>query len=150
MDRGVELCQQACLAFGEAGACDRAARLAVWVSHQYLIAGKASLVERLAGTRRARARRAARTAPVPAGSRSSARAARSEPESLADARDALALGRSCGDHDLEVFALSVLGQAEIAAGNFDEGLAHLEEAMAAATVGHDSQPAHACARRTAT
>ncbi len=34
----------------------------------------------------------------------------------------------------------MLGQAEIAAGNFDEGLAYLEEAMAAATVGTIRNP----------
>ncbi len=139
MDRGVDLCQQACLAFGEAGACDRAARLATWVSHQYLIAGKASLSNGWL----ARADRAleGRKDCSGAGWVAVERARRSlGADSIIEARAALALGRGCGDHDLEIFALSVLGQAEITAGNFDEGLAHLEEAMAAATVGKIRNP----------
>jgi DNA-binding CsgD family transcriptional regulator len=139
MQRGVELCQQACLAYGEAGACDRAARLAVWISHQHLIAGKASLSNGWL----ARAERAleGRTDCSGAGWVAVERARRRLGSgSIADALTALTLGRACGDDDLEIFALSVLGQAEIAAGNFDAGLAHLEEAMAATTVGTIRNP----------
>ena len=139
MERGVELCQQASLAFAEAGASDRAARLAVWVSHQYLIAGKASLSNGWL----ARAERAleGRTDCSGAGWVAVERARRAlGSESIADAREALALGRAHGDRDLEVFALSVLGQAEIAAGDFEEGLRRLEEAMAAATAGSIRNP----------
>ncbi len=139
MERGVELCQQACQAFIDAGACDRAARLAVWVSHQYLIAGKASLSNGWL----ARADRALEGNMNCAGAGWVAveRARRAVgAESLADARKALELGHAGADHDLEVFALSVLGQAEIAAGDFDEGLGHLEEAMAAATAGAIRNP----------
>lgn len=137
--RGVEMCQQACVAFGEAGICDRAARLAVWVSHQYLIAGRSSLSNGWL----ARAERAleGRTNCSGAGWVAVERARRAlGDESVTEARSALELGRGCGDYDLEIFALSVLGQAEISAGNFDEGLEHLEEAMAAATVGRIRNP----------
>jgi DNA-binding CsgD family transcriptional regulator len=139
MEHGVELCQRACLAYGEAGACDRAARLAVWVSHQYLIAGKASLSNGWL----ARAERAleGQTDCSGAGWVAVERARRAiGAESLANAREALELGRACGDGDLEIFALSVLGQAEIAAGDFEEGLGRLEEAMAAATAGSIRNP----------
>ena len=139
MEQGVELCQQACLAYGEEGACDRAARLAVWISHQYLIAGKASLSNGWL----ARAERAleGNTNCSGAGWVAVERARRAlGAESLTDALAALELGRACADHDLEVFALSVLGQAEIAAGDFDHGLGHLEEAMAAATAGSIRNP----------
>ena len=139
MERGVELCQQACQAFIDAGSCDRAARLAVWVSHQYLIAGKASQSNGWL----ARADRALEGNMNCAGAGWVAveRARRAVgAESLADARKALELGRAGADHDLEVFALSVLGQAEIAAGDFDEGLGHLEEAMASATTGAIRNP----------
>lgn len=56
------------------------------------------------------------------------------------AETALELGRSCRDTDLEIFALTALGQAEIAAGGFDEGMRRLEEAMAAATAGQVRNP----------
>ena len=111
----------------------------MWVSHQYLIAGKASLSNGWL----ARAERAleGKTHCSGAGWVAVERARRAlGAESLADAREALELGRACGDHDLEVFALSVLGQAEIAAGRFDDGLGHLEEAMAAATAGTIRNP----------
>jgi hypothetical protein len=43
VDQGMDLRQRACVAYGERGDCDRAARLAAWISHQYLVSGRASL-----------------------------------------------------------------------------------------------------------
>lgn len=139
IEPAVELCQQAVAAYGERGACDRAARLATWVSHQYLIAGKASLSNGWL----ARAERAleGRTDCSGAGWVAVEKARRADVKTAAaEALRAIELGRGCGDDDLEVFALSVLGQAEISAGEFDVGLVHLEEAMAAATAGRIRNP----------
>ncbi len=51
------------------------------------------------------------------------------------ARRAMQIAREHGAEDLEVFALSLLGRAEVSAGRRDAGLALLEEAMAAASAG---------------
>jgi DNA-binding CsgD family transcriptional regulator len=56
-------------------------------------------------------------------------------EACALASDALAVSVRVGDADLELRALAQLGLAEVARGRVDEGLAHLDEAMAAATSG---------------
>jgi ATP/maltotriose-dependent transcriptional regulator MalT len=47
----------------------------------------------------------------------------------------MAIARDCAVPDLEVFALSLLGRAEVSAGRRAEGMALLEEAMAAAAAG---------------
>lgn len=43
LEEAIEMRQRACLAVAARGDCDRAARLAAWVSHQYLISGRSSL-----------------------------------------------------------------------------------------------------------
>ncbi|MEZ5098293.1 MAG: LuxR C-terminal-related transcriptional regulator [Thermoleophilia bacterium] len=134
VDEAIELRERACLAFGARGECDRAARLAAWVSHQYLATGRTSLSNGWL----ARADRAleGRTDCSGAGWVAVERARRAGTEEcLQGARLGLELARSAGDGDLEVFALSLLGRAEIAAGRFERGMEHLEEAMAAATAG---------------
>lgn len=140
IDEGMELRQRACAAYAEQGDCDRAARVAVWISHQYLISGRASL----ANGWLARAERVLDGAGPCAGHGwvvvERARRAASVGECLADARRALETAHEHGDDDLEVFALSVLGRAEISAGRFDDGMAKLEEAMAAATAGRVRNP----------
>ncbi len=135
LDEGVVLRERAFERFARAGDCDRAARAAVWVSRQYLRAGCASAsggwlaraVRALAGTRGCagegwvvveRARQAATVG-----------------EAADGARRALAIAREHDDGELEVFALSVLGRAEVAAGRLEEGTRLLDEAMAAATAG---------------
>jgi tetratricopeptide (TPR) repeat protein len=139
LDEGVGLRQRACLAYGARGDCDRAARLAVWVSHQYHLSGRASL----ANGWLARAQRAldGKDDCAGAGWVAVERARRAGVEEcIEQATLALEIGRRFGDDDLEVFALTALGQAEIAAGRFDEGMLRLEEAMAAATVGRVRNP----------
>ena len=69
-----------------------------------------------------------------------ARRASSVEEAAEGARVAMEIGRATGDDDLEVFALSVIGRAEISRGAFDEGVRKLEEAMAAATAGRIGSP----------
>ncbi len=139
LDAGVEYRQRACIAYGEHGECDSAARLAAWVSHQYLVSGRASQSNGWL----ARAERAleGRSDCCGAGWVAVERARRAGPQDrLEQARVGLELGRACGDGDLEVFALSLIGGAEIAIGQFDEGMLKLEEAMAAATAGRIRNP----------
>ena len=117
------------------GECDYAARVAVWVSHQYLISGRASRARGWLS----RAERALEGAGDCAGhgwvAVERARHADSVEECAAHARRAMAIARANGSGDLEVFALSLLGRAEVDAGRRDEGMRLLEEAMAAASSG---------------
>ena len=118
-----------------AGRCDDAARMAVWVSHQHLIAGRASAARGWL----ARSERALEDVDSCAGhgwvAIERARHAGSVEEQIAHARRAMDLAREHDADDLEVFALSLLGRAEVDAGQRDHGMGLLEEAMAAATAG---------------
>jgi DNA-binding CsgD family transcriptional regulator len=53
---------------------------------------------------------------------------------------ALALARELGDADLEIAALGQLGSASVASGTWEEGMALLDEAMAAAMGGEATDP----------
>ena len=64
-----------------------------------------------------------------------ARHAETVEECVEHARRAMAIARETGAADLEVFALSLLGRAEVSAGRREEGMPLLEEAMAAASAG---------------
>jgi ATP/maltotriose-dependent transcriptional regulator MalT len=118
-----------------AGRCDEAARLAVWVSHQHYIAGRASAARGWL----ARSERALEGLPSCAGhgwvAVEHARHSRDVEQQVEHARRALAIARAHGAGDLEVFALSVLGRGEMSAGRREEGMALLEEALAAASAG---------------
>ena len=115
--------------------CDDAARIAVWVSHQHLIAGRASAARGWLS----RAERAVEGAGPGAGQGwvavERARHAATADECAEHARRAMAIAREAGAGDLEVFALSLLGRAEVDAGRTDHGMQLLEEAMAAASAG---------------
>src|SRR5688572_18756281 len=117
------------------GRCDEAARAAVWVSHQHFIAGRTSAARGWLS----RAERALEGAPTCAGhgwvAVERARHAESVEECSGHAQRAMAIGRQTGAADLEVFALSLLGRAEVTAGRRREGVGLLEEAMAAASSG---------------
>ena len=117
------------------GRCDDAARLAVWVSHQHFIAGRASAARGWL----ARSERALEDVGGCAGhgwvAVERARHAVSVDEQIAHARRAMEIARENGAGDLEVFALSLLGRAEVNAGRREQGMALLEEAMAAASAG---------------
>ena len=118
-----------------AGRCDDAARMAVWVSHQHFIAGRASAARGWL----ARSERALEDVDGCAGhgwvAVERARHAGSVEEQIAHARRAMEIAREHGADDLEVFALSLLGRAEVNAGRREHGMELLEEAMAAATAG---------------
>jgi ATP/maltotriose-dependent transcriptional regulator MalT len=131
---GIATRERAFEGYVAAGDCSAAARVAVWVSHQHLNAGRASAargwiaraeralghIESCAGHGWVMVERA-RHAPVE--------------ECAAQAERAMAIGREHGDSDLEVFALSLLGRAEASAGRSERGMALLEEALAAAAAG---------------
>jgi ATP/maltotriose-dependent transcriptional regulator MalT len=118
-----------------AGRCDDAARVAVWVSHQHMVGGRASAARGWL----ARAERALEGADACVGhgwvAVERVRHTADVEEQIAHARHGMEVARSCGSDDLEVFAVSLLGRAEVSAGRVEAGMALLEEAMAAATAG---------------
>lgn len=59
---------------------------------------------------------------------------------LALARDAVAAGRQERDGDLEIVALARAAVLEVMAGDVESGVAHLDEAMVAATAGEGDDP----------
>ena len=140
VEEGLELRQRAFAAYAAAGECDVAARVGVWISHQYLVSGRASL----ANGWLERAERALEGREDCAGhgwvAMERARRAGSVEEAAEGARRAMEIGRANGDDDLEVFALSLIGRSEISRGAFDDGMRKLEEAMAAATAGRIRSP----------
>ncbi|HEX6701828.1 MAG TPA: LuxR C-terminal-related transcriptional regulator [Gaiellaceae bacterium] len=135
LDDGVALRERAVARYSREGDCSRAARVALWISRMYLNSGRASA----AGGWLSRAERILADEPSCAGhgwlAVERARRAASVEEAAERAREALELARRFGDDDLEVFALSVLGRAEVSAGRAEEGSRKLEEAMAAASAG---------------
>ena len=116
IDDGVAARERAFAAYVRSDRCDEAARAGVWISHQHLLAGRTS------GARGwlARAERALEGVPTCSGHGWVAveRAGHAETleESIEHARRAMAIGRETGAADLEVYALSVLGEATVAAG----------------------------------
>ena len=135
IQEGIALRERAFDAYVRARQCDEAARIAVWVSHQYLGAGRASAARGWLE----RGERALEGLDGCAGrgwvAVERARHADSIDARIGHARDAMQIARQFGDDDLEVFALSVLGRAEVSAGRREQGVRLLEEAMAAASAG---------------
>ena len=127
--------EQAVEGYARDGRCDDAARLAVWVSHQHLIGGRASASRGWL----ARAERIVEGTGTCPGQGwvavERARHAENLEERVEHARRALSIARDTGAGDLEVFAVSLLGRAEVSAGRRDQGMRLLEEAMAAASAG---------------
>ncbi len=118
------------------GRRDDAARIAVWVSHQHLLAGRASAARGWL----ARAERALDGLQATCPGRGwvaveKSRHATGLQEQITQARRAMRIGRATGAADLEVFALSLLGRAVVTSGRRAAGLKLLEEAMAAASSG---------------
>ena len=115
--------------------CEEAARTAVWISNQRLMVGRTSAARGWLG----RAERVLEGIPPCAGhgwiAVEQARHAEDIDERIEHARRAMTIARETGADDLEVFALSLLGRAEVSAGAREEGMRLLEEAMAAAAAG---------------
>jgi ATP/maltotriose-dependent transcriptional regulator MalT len=139
-EEGIEARARASIDYVAGGDCDRAARVAVWVSHQYLTLGRVSLAN--GWLERAERALEGRTDCVGYGwvLLGRARRATDVEEAAEAARRAMAIGRSSADDDLEVFALSLVGRCEVGGGLFDEGMRKLEEAMAAASAGRIDSP----------
>ncbi len=135
VEEGITARERAFEEYARAGRCDAAARVAVWVSHQYLILGRSSAARGWLS----RAERVLEGCVVGTGhgwvAVERARHAEDAEECARHARRAMAIARDCADPDLDVFALSLLGRAEVGAGRRAEGMARLEEAMAAAAAG---------------
>ena len=128
--------ERAYAGFRRDGELARAARIALWLSREYALAfGN----DAAAGGWLARAERLLRDV-APGAEQGWLDLARSErtrdgEESSRLASYALDVALRAGDTDLELRALAQLGFAEVALGFVDQGLAHLDEAMAAATSG---------------
>lgn len=128
--------ERAYAGFRRDGELARAARIALWLSREYALAfGN----DAAAGGWLARAERLLRDV-APGAEQGWLDLARSERsrdgvESSRLASQALEVALSVGDTDLELRGLAQLGFAEVALGSVDQGLAHLDEAMAAATSG---------------
>jgi len=118
------------------GSSDEAARAAAWVSHQHLLAGRASAARGWL----ARAERCLDGADPSCLGRGwlaveQGRQAQDAHVQVEQARLALGIAVARGHADLEVLALSVLGRAVLSSGDREDGLRLLEEAMAAASSG---------------
>lgn len=132
---GISARERAFERYAAAGRCDDAARIGIWVSHQHLVAGRASAAR---GWLARAERSVAEAGPcVGAGWVAVERARHAEgvEECAEHARRAIQIARAGDAADLEVFALSLLGRTEVRAGRKREGMALLEEAMAAASAG---------------
>ena len=128
--------ERAYAGFRRDGELARAARIALWLSREYALAfGN----DAAAGGWLARAERLLRDVAPGAeqGWLDLARSERTRDSRLSAqlAGSALEVALAAGDTDLELRALAQLGFAEVSLGQVDEGLAHLDEAMAAATSG---------------
>jgi ATP/maltotriose-dependent transcriptional regulator MalT len=134
IDEGIAARERAFDGFVAEGRCDEAARTGAWVSHQYLLQGRASAARGWL----ARAERALEDVRCEGRGWIAVERARhgvSVDERIEGARLAMEIARETGADDLEVFALSLLGQAEVRAGRVAEGMDLLEEAMTAASSG---------------
>jgi ATP/maltotriose-dependent transcriptional regulator MalT len=132
---GIAARERAVDKYARRGRCDDAARIAVWVSHQHLTAGRTSAARGWL----ARAERAVEGAGECVGQGwvavERARHAETVEECAEHTRRAIEIARENDADDLEVFAVSLLGRAEVSAGRRDSGMKLLEEAMAAASAG---------------
>jgi hypothetical protein len=122
--------------FRRDGELARAARVALWLAREYALAfGNDAAAQGWL----ARAERLLHDV-APGAEQGWLLLARSERsrdplKSAALAGRALGVAKSANDIDLELRSLAQLGLAEVSSGHVDRGLAHLDEAMAAATAG---------------
>ena len=135
----VVLRERAYAGFRRLGELPRAARIALWLSREYaLVFGNVAAARGWL----ARAERLLSTV-SPGSEHGWLELARSESvgdpvASAQHARSALAVGVESRDADLELHALAQLGLAQVSGGNVDEGLIHIDEAMAAVTSGEQA------------
>jgi DNA-binding NarL/FixJ family response regulator len=128
--------ERAFAGFRRDGDLARAARIALWLSREYgLVFGNDAAARGWLG----RAERLLRDV-APGAERgwldlTRSEGARDARRSAELAASALEVAHETGDTDLELRALAQLGFAEVSVGRIEEGLGHLDEAMAAATGG---------------
>lgn len=133
---GIASRERASELYAREGRCDDAARTAVWVSHQHFVGGRTSAARGwLSRAERVLEGVVADCAGHGWVAVERARHATSLPEQIRHAQQAVETARRIRANDLEIFAVSVLGRAQVAAGRCEEGLRLLEEAMAGATGG---------------
>lgn len=122
------------------GNLPRAARIAVWLAHEYAAQGNDAVARGWV----ARAERLCDELPRGAehGWLELARGERATDPAVAEqhAREALLIARAHEDPDLEIRALSLLGVSTVASGRIDDGIELFNEAMAAATGGEATAP----------
>ena len=126
--------------YRKTGRLDEAARVAIWLGlehaaspgHEAIAGGWLSRAERLLDG----------SLSSESGWLSLARAGlETDPVRMADRADeALAAAREFGDAELEIRALAKSGLALVQSGRVDEGMARLDEAMAAASAGEAEKP----------
>ena len=134
VEEGIAARERAFEGYAQADRCDEAARVGVWVSHQYLLSGRTSAARGwLARVDRAVADPECEGQGWIAIER--ARHAETFEECAEHARRAMAIARDSGNGDLETYSLSLLGLTEVNAGRLESGMQLLEEAMAAASAG---------------
>ncbi|RYB92418.1 helix-turn-helix transcriptional regulator [Nocardioides glacieisoli] len=132
---GIDSRSRAFELYAAAGRCGDAARTAVWVSHQHVVGGRQSAARGWLG----RAERALEAVVECEGhgwvAVEKARHAAALEDRISHGLRAVDIARRLHAGDLEVFALSVVGRARVEAGQVEDGLLLLEEAMAGATGG---------------
>ncbi len=134
-DLAIEHRERAFAAYRAAGDTAAAAEIAVWLAREHL---SVYANDAVANGWLARARRLVGDAPTTARGRLDLAMAKREQDPAARERlaaSALTTAHDLGDADLEVAALAELGLVALQLGRIEEGLDHLDEAMAAATGG---------------
>jgi len=142
VDGAIASRERAYAAFRRSGDRRRAARIALWVSREYL-AVRANLPASNGWLARAEGLIRDLGEDHEAGWLALAKAGRADDpdDMLRLADEALEIARRLGESDLEAAAIAHIGLARIRGGDVSGGLARMDEAMAAATGGEVADPA---------
>jgi DNA-binding CsgD family transcriptional regulator len=138
---GLAIRARAYAAFRKEGRLDRAARVALWLAQERHVSDPSDVVAS-GWLQRAEGLAGELDDPVVDGWLDVVRSDfEADPNAAAElAGRAVEIGRRNGDPDLEIVALSRLGTIEVGLGRVEEGTAHLDEAMTAATAGEGRDP----------
>jgi DNA-binding CsgD family transcriptional regulator len=141
VDGAIEHRERAYATFRKAGAVSEAARIALWLAREYLEAvgnqpASNGWIARAEGLLRD-----AEPGPVHGWLSLTRGGLSPDPDAMRTrAEEALEIGRASDDADLEASALALLGRAMLLAGEFDAGVAALDEAMVTVTGGEVTEP----------
>ncbi|MFN2615838.1 MAG: LuxR C-terminal-related transcriptional regulator, partial [Thermoleophilaceae bacterium] len=136
----VELRAKAFAAYQRAGDHERAAYLATYLAAEYRIAGNASLAQGWLGRAQRLLEGTDECAALGWLHIELSKRAADPLDAEKEGQRALELARRIGDSDIEAAALSHVGLARVSQGRVEEGMAVLDEAMAAATGGEAEDP----------